>query len=207
MKHRNIPVDKITIPTTRVTAVYDEEQLQLLRQSLAAMGTIQPIVVVGTEAGYEVVDGLHRLQEARARGEAQISAVVYEGTPADSLLMNLVLNRVRGKVKASEMVAVIKSLWQDHQMDSDAIAAKTGLGRDYIEQLQVISQAAPGVQEALDREVIGVGIAYQLARLPSHLQQEEVLAKSQVWRLTVKDVKEQVDEVLRMMQALQAAPA
>ena len=71
--------------------------------------------------GAEVVDGLHRVEEARRRGETTISAVIREGTATEALLQNLVLNRVRGKVKASEMVAVIGALWKDHGMDSDQI--------------------------------------------------------------------------------------
>ena len=204
MKLRQVPIEQVLVPQVRVTAVYDEGQLELLRESLKVMGTVQPIIVVQTEAGFEVVDGLHRLEEARSRGEKTISAVVYEGGPQDTLLMNLVLNRLRGKTKASEMVAVIKTLWKDHGMDSDTIAARTGLTRDYIEKLQVISQASPGVQAALDQEVIGIGHAYEIARLPRHAQQEEVIAQFQVWRWTIKQLKEQVDMVLQQMEAIGA---
>lgn len=200
MKLRNIQVDLIDVPAVRVTAVYDEEHLALLKDSLAAMGTINPIILVGNGTRYEVVDGLHRLQEARTRGEKVIPAVVYEGGPKEALLKNLVLNKVRGKTKASEMVAVIKELWTTHGMTSDEIALQTGLTRDYIERLQRISQASPSVQEALDREIIGVGHAYELARLPRHEQQEEVVAKYQVWRWSVKELKAQVDMVLQMME-------
>ena len=204
MKLRQVQVDLIDIPPVRVTAQYDEEHLQLLKDSLAAMGTVNPIILTLDGGRFLVVDGLHRLQEARARGEKAISAVVYEGGPKEALLMNLVLNRVRGKMKASEMVAVIRSLWKEHGLDSDAIGEQTGLGRDYVEKLQRISQAAPSVQEALDREIIGVGHAYELARLPSPIQQDEVIAKYQVWRFTVKELKEQVDMVLREMEGLKA---
>ncbi len=206
MRLKQIPVAQIRVPPVRVTAQYTPEQLELLRQSLTAMGTVQPIIVVAVDGGYEVVDGLHRWQEAVSRGDAVISAVVHEGGPVESLLMNLVLNRVRGKTKASEMVAVIKTLWQDHQLDSDAIAAKTGLTRDYIERLQRISTAAPSIQEALDAEVIGVGHAYELSRLPTVAQQDEVMARLQVWRYPVKELKALVDSTLALMQQ-QAAPA
>ena len=206
MKLRQIPVDQVQVPQVRVTAVYDEEQKQLLRESLKAMGTVQPIILVQNEHGFEVVDGLHRLEEARARGEKTISAVVYEGGPQDTLLMNLVLNRVRGKAKASEMVGVIKALWQDHGLDSDTIATKTGLTRDYIEKLQRISQASPGVQEALDREIIGVGAAYELARLPRPAQQEELVAKYQIWRFKLSELHQFVNEILRQMEEIAAQP-
>lgn len=208
MKIKSIPIDQIIVPSVRVSAQYDDETTRLLRDSIAALGLVTPIIVVQTEAGYEVVDGLHRWQEAKLRGDATISAVVHEGGPRESLLMNLVLNKVRGKVKASEMVAVIAELWKSHQMDSDAIAAKTGLTRDYIERLQRISTAAPSVQEALDAEVIGVGHAYELSRLPTAAQQDEVMARLQVWRYPVKELKALVDSTLALMQqaATPAAP-
>ncbi len=198
-KMKAIPVDQVRVPEVRVTAVYDDEHLALLRSSLEAMGTVNPIIVVATDGGYEVVDGLHRWEEAQRRGDKTIQAVIYEGGPRETLLMNLVLNKVRGKTKASEMVKVIAELWKTHQMDSDAIAAQTGLTRNYIEQLQIISTASPLVQDALDREVIGIGIAAQLARLPAFAQQEEVLAKTNVWRWSVKDLRELVDNTLRIM--------
>lgn len=207
MKLRQLPLDQVKVPDIRVTATYDEEHLKLLKDSLAAMGTVNPVIVAQDGDHFLLIDGLHRLQEARARGEKTIPAVVYEGGPGEALLMNLVLNRVRGKVRASEMVQVIASLWKDHGMDSEAIGAKTGLGRDYIEKLQRISQAAPSVQEALEKEIIGVGAAYEIARLPHHLQQEELMAKYQIWRFTAKELHDFVGKVLQEMEGLQAQVA
>lgn len=208
MKLRQIPLDQIVVPKVRVTAVYDEEHLSLLRSSLEAMGTVNPIIVVATDGGYEVVDGLHRVEEAKQRGETRIPAVVYEGDAKDSLLMNLVLNKVRGKVKASEMVAVIEELWKTHGMDSDAIAAKTGLTRDYIEKLQVISQASAPLKQALEEERIGVGAAYEISRLPSPLQQEQVLNQHLVFNMPVKELHQLVNNVLKEMESMKAgAPA
>ena len=207
MKLKQISVDLVDIPAIRVTAAYDEEHLKLLKDSLAAMGTVNPIIVVSHDTRYEVVDGLHRLQEARTRGEKTIPAVIYEGSAQDSLLMNLVLNRVRGKVKASEMVAVIAELWKTHGLDSEKISEKTGLSRDYIEKLQRISLAAPSVQEALEREVIGVGVAFEISRLPRREQQDEMMAKYQVWRFTTKELHEFVDNVLTQMEQIKTEAA
>jgi ParB family chromosome partitioning protein len=205
MKLRQIPVDQIIVPKVRVTAVYDEEHLALLRSSLEAMGTVNPIIVVAVDGGYEVVDGLHRWQEAKSRGEKTISAVVHEGGPQESLLMNLVLNRVRGKVKASEMVSVIEELWITHKMDSEAIAAKTGLGRDYIEKLQVISQASLPLKQALEEERIGTGAAFEIARLPNPLQQEQVLNQHLVYNIPIKELHQLVSNVLKEMEAQKTA--
>lgn len=199
MNTKTIPISEISVPETRVTAVYDDELRQMLKETMAAMGMISPIVVVQTAEGYRLVDGQHRLQEKMAAGESQVDAVVYEGEEKDSLLLNLVLNRTRGKTKASEMVKVIGALYQDYSMDPDAIRDKTGLNRDYIEKLIKISAASPSVQELLDQEIIGVGVAFELSRLPAWVQQDEICARTQIYRYTVKDMKELVDETLRLM--------
>jgi ParB/RepB/Spo0J family partition protein len=206
MKTQKVPIAEIRVPDTRVTAVYDEELQAMLKETMKAMGMITPVVVVNTPGGYRLVDGLHRLQEKQAAGETTINAVVYEGEEKDSLLLNLVLNRTRGKTKASEMVKVIGALAQDYGLDSDAIRDKTGLSREYIEKLIKISLASPSVQELLDQEIIGVGAAFEISRLPAKEQQDELCARTQIWRYSVKDLKELVDETLRIMQQAPGAP-
>lgn len=200
MQTKTIPIAEISTPETRVTAVYDEELQAMLRETMKAMGMLTPIVVVQTPQGYRLVDGLHRVQEKAAAGETTVDAVVYEGEEKDSLLLNLVLNRTRGKTKASEMVRVIGALAQDYELDSDAIREKTGLSRDYIEKLIKISRASPSVMELLDQEIIGVGAAFEISKLPAKEQQDELCARTQIWRYSVKDLKELVDETLRLMQ-------
>jgi len=189
-----------------VTAVYDEETLTLLRDTVDKLGIIQPIILVGKDNDFELVDGVHRLEEARRKGDTTVDAVVYEGLPQDTLLLNLVLNRVRGKTKASEMVTVIASLFHHYEFGIEEIEAKTGLSRDYIDKMLKISLAAPSVQEALDQEIIGVGAAFEISRLPHHIQQDELLAKQQVYRWSGKDLKGFVDDVLRQMGDMVEAP-
>ena len=196
MKHRNVPLAEIHVPGVRVTAVYDEELQEQLNGSLDAVGQLQPIVLVQREEGYELVDGLHRLEEAQKRGDRTIPAVVYPGDSGDALLLNLVTNRLRGKTKASEMVQVIGELTQVHGMDSDELVRRTGMTRDYIERLWKIAEAHPVVRDALDREVIGVGAAFQISRLPDPNQQEAFLKVHTLYNMTVPEVKERVEEVL-----------
>lgn len=203
---QNLDVNSIIVPEVRITAVYDEELTRQLQDSLQKVGQIQPIVVVKSDAKYFLVDGLHRLQEAKNRGDKQISAVVYEGEPADVLLKNIVTNRMRGKTKASEMVKVIKSLYNDYGLDPDQIRDRTGFTRDYIERLVKISEASPEVLEALDAEIIGVGVAYEISRIPSALAQSEFVSKASIWKYAVKDVRDFVDEVLKQMDLIKSNP-
>lgn len=198
----------IKVPAVRVTARFDEETRQILRDSIKEVGIIAPVIVQDIEGELVLVDGLHRLEDSIVKGDSTIDVVVLDGDMADLLCRNLFLDHARGKTPVSDMVKVINALYVEYNLDPDKIKAKTGLTRDYIEKLIKISQASPVVQLALDEGIIGVGHAFELSRLPYAIQQEELIAKHQIYRFKVSDLHEFVDNVLKEMGALkEAAPA
>ena len=199
MQTQRIPIAQIQVPAVRVTQDYSEETQEILKGTTARLGILTPIILTKSGETYQLVDGLHRLEQARSHNETEVDAVIYEGETADNLVLNLVLNTVKGKTRASEMVGVIEELTKNHGMDSEQIAAKTGLSRDYIEKLWKISQAAASVREALDRELIGVGQAWEICRLPSQEQQDYVVSMQGIWKLPVKDLRAMIDQTLKMM--------
>ena len=141
-----------------------------------------------------------------ASGIPVVDAVVFEGTMVDVLTKNLFLDHMRGKTPVSEMVKLIGALYTEYKLDPDQIKEKTGLTRDYIEKLIKISNASLSVQQALDEGVIGIGHAFELCRLPYANIQEEIIAKHQVWRFTVKELHDQIDQVLGEMNKLADEP-
>jgi len=207
MKLRRIDPKTIKWPEVRVTAQFDEALYAQFKESIKTVGQIAPIICY--QVGEEIVgcDGKHRCDEAIMNGEGAVDVVVIPGDEVDVLSKNIFLDHLRGKTPVSEMVKVISSLYKDYNLDPDQIKEKTGLTREYIEKLIKIGFASPSVQAALDQGVIGVGHAFELSRLPHPIQQDEIIAKHQVWRFTVKELKEQIDAVLKEMSALdQAAP-
>ncbi len=202
MKLRRVDPKTIKVPEVRVTAQFDEELYQQFKESIKAVGQITPIIVY--QVGEELVlcDGLHRLQEAKEAGESTVDVVVLPGDMIDVLTKNIFLDHLRGKTPVSQMVKVIKKLYEEFNLDPDQIKEKTGLTRDYIEKLIKISTASPAVQDALDQGTIGVGHAFELSRLPYPIQQEEIIAKHQVWRFTIPELKGQIDAVLKEMELI-----
>lgn len=203
---RRIKIAEIFVPEVRVTAVYDQDLQEQLSSSIEAAGQLVPILVVATGEGFELVDGLHRLQEASRRGDTMIEAKVVPGDSVTAMIYNLVTNRTRGKTKASEMVRVIEELVNNHGLDSTQIAERTGMTRDYIERLWKIAEADPMVREALDMELVGVGTAFEIARLPSPVQQQAAMSQVSTYHMTTRQAKALVDEVMTVMQQAQDAP-
>ncbi|MBA7559928.1 hypothetical protein ES708_01546 [subsurface metagenome] len=197
---------QIKVPELRVRARFDQEIWAQFQNSIKEAGIVSPVIVCQIKEDLVLVDGEHRLQEAISRGIPMVDAVVFEGDMVDVLTKNLFLDHTRGKTPISEMVKVIGALYTEYGLDPDQIKEKTGLTRDYIEKLVKISLASPSVQQALDEGVIGVGHAFELCRLPYAIQQEEIIAKHQVWRFSVKELHEQIDGVLHAIKELAEAP-
>jgi len=164
------------------------------------------VIVQKIDEDIVLVDGLHRVEDAIALGDQPIDVAVLDGDMTDLLCRNLFLDHARGKPQIGDMVRVIRVLYEESHLDPDQIKEKTGYPRDYIEKLIKISTASPVVQEALDEGWIGVGIAFELSRLPSALVQEEIVAKHQVYHFTVPEVKERVDAILKELELIKEAP-
>lgn len=188
MQIEQIPLDQILIPEVRVTSYMPEETAAEFRLSVATTGVMEPLKVRRDGGRYILVNGLHRLQEAQARGDATIACAVEDGNLQDVLLENLVTSGLRGKPKASEMRKVIGALEADYAMDPIAIRKKTGLSQEYIENLMWVNRAIPAVQEALDEELISVGHAVLLARIQWPDVQERVLAQQLQYRFRISDL-------------------
>lgn len=186
-KTRELLVDKITIPETRVTSYFDSEVYEEFKRTIAESGVLEPIVVVQVGEGFHLVDGMHRLLEARNTGATRITAVVIPGEEKDVFLTNLFLNVLRGKPRVQEMRAVVELLYTEYQMGVDQIAEKTGLSQRFIDDLLVIGKLPQVVQDAFDAGTLEKGKALALTALTDETSQLYIFEALQGKRLTVVD--------------------
>jgi len=197
----------IKIPDVRVTSSWEPEMLSMFRDSIQAMGIIEPIVCVEEKGILWLVDGLHRLQEAQLQNQTKVQVVAVPGLLKDVYLKNLMLNRLRGKTKTSEMVKVVKHLEGEFKMDMDAIAKETGLKRDYVEKMMVIGRVRDEVLKDLDQERIAVGHAYEIGRIDDQDVQLRLLLQVKQYDLTVEALREIVTETIKVLENRKRNPA
>ncbi|PKM48143.1 MAG: hypothetical protein CVV01_05025 [Firmicutes bacterium HGW-Firmicutes-6] len=126
----HVDPNKIQIPKIRVTSTWPSEFLEMLKSSIAAEGIQQPILLAQDGKNLVLIDGLHRLEEAKLQGMKKVPCVIVTASMKEILLKNLYMNRLRGGIKASEMVKVITTLRNEHGLTSEDVAKKTGLRRD-----------------------------------------------------------------------------
>jgi len=123
----------------------------------------------------------------------------------EAKVRNLYLNRMRGRTRLSEEVAVINSLSVDDGLTVGQIEEKTGFKPDQIEQRLAIGRASDNVKDAVEEERIGIGVAFQLSRLPNHEGQDRLLfgmlQRIQPW--TTKEVEQIVNDSLEIIRQIQ----
>jgi sulfiredoxin len=71
LKRETFPIEDIYVPTKRRTTL-KPEHVREIAESMLAVGQQTPILVRQDGARYVLVEGLHRLEAARALGETTI---------------------------------------------------------------------------------------------------------------------------------------
>jgi ParB-like chromosome segregation protein Spo0J len=203
MEHRKVNPGQINVPEVRVTARFDPETWAQFQASMTEVGAIAPVICCEVEGQLVLVDGLHRLIEAQRNKRDEIDVVVIPGDMIDVLTKNIFLDHLRGKTPVSEMVKVIETLSKEYDLNSEDIAAKTGMMRDYVERLLKVSELTPYCREALDQERIKVGHAVELARIKDPVRQETVLGQLELYHWPVKELHGYIDS----LEAILAQPS
>jgi ParB family chromosome partitioning protein len=178
-------------PEIRVTAYYREGELEMLTENLAAMGQIQPIIVVKVGENYVGVDGLHRWQAAVTRGDETIAAVVREGNDKDALYSNIMLNSRRGRVRASEQIKVLGELLNLGETSTE-MSRRMGHSLTWVNQMLSVAQATESVRQALDNDMLSLAHAWELSQIENLGQQELTCYKVVKDRWTVQTLKEYI---------------
>lgn len=198
MKLRRVDPMKIRIPETRVTAVMDEETSRQFEESIKTVGIDEPIKVYDVEGVLWLSDGLHRLQQALRLNMPVVEVTVREGTMVDVLCNNLMSGHLRGKHPLSGMVKAIEELWKVHHQGPADVAKKTGLTRDHVESIMLISQLTPMVRAAVDDGNLNFSQALALTRIKDPVGQETVYGQWQLTRWPAKELNEFITEMIRL---------
>jgi ParB family chromosome partitioning protein len=199
MKVVDIDPKKIQTPSVRITSVFEDEIREMFKDDLMKDGINQPLIIAKTENDLWVIDGKNRLDEALLNGLSKVPCVVKEMSLKQLQMRNLVLNRLRGRTKASEEVMVIKDLFEVHGATIEEVIADTGMKRDRVEQLLAISGVDLEVWQALDEERIKVCHAFQLSRLIDRSAQLRMLRILIQYGMTCDALREAITEALKII--------
>ncbi len=208
MKLRHVKPGEIQVPEVRVTSIWTDEEYEDFVGTIKEDGIQQPLKCILDDGKLVLIDGLHRLDEAKRLGIEKVPVVYKEGKLVDALVENLTSNRLRGKTPVTDEIRLINHLREKYGLEPWQIAGKTGLPRERIEQRLQVGTAAPEVLSCLEFEQIPLGTAFQLSRLPNQGGQIALLARllQATPPATVKEVTGIVEQALSIQEEMREAP-
>jgi ParB family chromosome partitioning protein len=176
----------------------DVSALESLAESIRAHGVLQPIVVIATLDGYQLIAGERRLRAAQMAGLERIPATVREADEQDQLELALVENLQRTDLNPIEAAAAYRRLIDEFGLDQDGVAGRVGRARSSIANTLRLLDLAEPVQAAVASGQISEGHGRAMAGLAEHSGQLTVLDAIISAGLSVR----QTEELVRRLKEL-----
>jgi ParB family chromosome partitioning protein len=205
---REVPVDAIRPNPRQPRQVFDEDSIEELKDSIEAVGMLQPVVV--REAGqgkYELVLGERRWRAAALAGLDRIPAIVRD-TADDAMLRNALMENLhRQQLNPLEEAAAYQQLLVEFGATHEELAKKISRSRSQVTNtIRLLNLSLP-VQRRVAAGVLSAGHARALLALEDQDQQDALATRIVAEGLSVRVTEELVTLALAGHLPGEPAPA
>ena len=174
---------------------FDEEQLQILSDSIKVHGIIQPIIVTPAGGGfYKIIAGERRWRAAKLAGLKMIPSIVknYEEKQAAEIAM--VENLQRENLNPCEEAEGYLYLIENFDMTQEQVGERLGKSRSAIANSVRLLSLPKNILSMIREGLISGGHARALLSLETEKEQQELAEKIINERISVREVEKVVSE-------------
>jgi ParB family transcriptional regulator, chromosome partitioning protein len=197
----DVPLHRIRPNPQQPRRHFDPAELATLEASIREHGVLQPILVVETLDGFQLVAGERRLRAAAAAGLERIPVVIRQLDEAAQLEVALIENLQREDLDPIEAAHGFRRLIDEFGFTHEQIAERVGRARSTVANTLRLLETAPRVQAAVASRRLTEGHARALGGL-SVDHQELVLDSVIGQELSVR----QTEELVRRLRAPRPEP-
>jgi ParB family transcriptional regulator, chromosome partitioning protein len=185
-----IPIGLVRSNPYQPRQAADGQALDALARSIAEHGVLQPILVVASEDGYQLIAGERRLRAAEMAGLDHIPAVIRSSVAEHARLeLALIENLQRADLNPLEEARAFRRLIDEFGMTQEQVAGRVARARSSVANtLRLLELGAP-VQEALAAGQVTEGHARALAAVDDMERQAQMLAEVVERSLTVRQTE------------------
>ncbi len=199
----HIAVSDISPNPNQPRALFEDEALAALAESIATIGLLQPIVdTESPEGGYGLIAGERRWRAAKRAGLSEIPAVIRGLEETGSLTEALIENLQREDLTPLEEAAAYQQLLTEQSMTHEEIGAKVGKSRSAITNTVRLLQLPATIQGMLERGEITAGHARALLGIDDRAYAEHIAARVVEEGWSVR----QVEDAARLRRELEEEP-
>ena len=178
---------------------FDDESLQLLADSIAIHGVLQPIIVrenIQYPDTYEIIAGERRWRAARMAGLSEIPVVIVDGDDLKIAQISLVENVQREDLNPVEEAFAYQALIDNFGLTQEQLSKEVGKSRSAIANMLRLTDLPDEVLELLREGKISSGHARALLSLEEDEQMTSLANRIVNEDLSVRRVEEIVKKVL-----------
>ncbi|MGH9367079.1 MAG: ParB/RepB/Spo0J family partition protein [Thermoanaerobaculia bacterium] len=170
---QEVEVERLVTGRYQPRRGFPEERLAELAASIREHGVVQPLVVVPSGEGFEVVAGERRLRAAKLAGLPRVPVIVRE-KPSDRELLELALveNLQREDLNPIEEAEAYGRLREEFSLTQEQIAAAVGKDRATVANSLRILRLPSSVKDLVRDGALSGGHARALAGLASPEEQQ-----------------------------------
>ena len=176
--YRMLPIYKVEPNPDQPRQDFDEEELQLLADSIGVHGIIQPLTVRETATGYfQIIAGERRRRAARLADLREVPVVVIEADDRKAMELALIENLQRQDLNPVEEALGYQTLMEDYGLTQEQTAAQVGKSRPAVANALRLLGLCPDVLESLRKGELTAGHARAILTLKSEKKQLEAAKK------------------------------
>ncbi len=185
-----LPIYKVEPNPDQPRQDFDEEELQLLADSISVHGVIQPLTVRELPSGYyQIIAGERRWRAARMANLSDIPVVVIEADDKKAMELALIENLQRQDLNPVEEALGYQSLIQEHGLTQEDTARQVGKSRPAVANALRLLSLTPEVLEMLRNGQLSAGHARAVLTLKSDKKQLEAARKIIALSLSVRQAE------------------
>ncbi|MBQ8541448.1 MAG: ParB/RepB/Spo0J family partition protein [Clostridia bacterium] len=170
---------------------FDQEQLQLLANSIAQHGVIQPIIVTEGEGGiYRIIAGERRWRASRMAGLSTIPAVVRSYDALMQAEVALIENLQREDLNPIEEALGYQSLMEQFGLTQEKVSDKVGKSRSAVANTLRLLALDKEIQEMLVEGEISSGHGRALLAVEDSKKRLEMAKAAANDKLSVREMED-----------------
>lgn len=170
---------------------FDREQLQLLANSIAQHGVIQPIIVTeGNNGIYTIIAGERRWRASKLAGKQTIPAVIRNYSALAAAEVALIENLQREDLNPIEEALGYRSLIEQFGLTQEKVSEKVGKSRPAVANTLRLLSLEPEIREMLIEGVLSPGHGRALLGVEDVSLRLKMASKASAENLTVREMEQ-----------------
>lgn len=146
---KDLKLSEVTADPDQPRRMFDQDALNELAESVREHGVLQPIIVVKTSAGYQIVAGERRFRASQIAGLETIPALVRTLTSQNKLELALIENLQRRDLNSIETATAYQKLRDQFNLTNEQVGKRVNKSQSAVQNTMRLLKLPKNVRELI----------------------------------------------------------